>query len=113
MEKGSFDATDGTNSNTSDAADPFPWRWKKGQSGNPSGDRTPEIPRYPTKVASPTFGNGSSCSHLKPRDPREACEWHLTLMARGNEHVTHTPDGANGIRVGWIKFYFAAQTGNP
>jgi hypothetical protein len=36
MEKGSFDATDGTNSNTSDAADPFPWRWKKGQSGNPS-----------------------------------------------------------------------------
>ena len=37
----------------------------------------------------------------------------LSLMRRWNEHIADTPNGANGIRVSWIKFYFAPETGNP
>jgi len=36
-----------------------------------------------------------------------------SLMRWRNEHVTDTPYGADGIGVSWIKFYLAAQTGNP
>src|SRR5215469_11417081 len=34
-------------------------------------------------------------------------------MRRRNEHVADTPDGADSIGVSRVKFYLAAQTGNP
>ena len=35
------------------------------------------------------------------------------LMSWRNEHVAHTPYGANGIGVSGIEFYLATQTRYP
>jgi len=47
------------------------------------------------------------------RDPTHHCRTGRQLMGRRNEHVAHTPYGANGIGVSWIRFYFAAQARYP